>query len=1309
MDQFDSSFADLALEKGLASREQIDECTEIVEKAKQIGAASTLPDTMVAKGYLAANQRDALLATIKRGDSKVTSIGGYELVEKLGRGGMGVVYKARQTAMDRIVALKLLKPSLSRNDVFVERFFREARTAAKLNHPHIVLAIDCGFAEGYHFFVMEYVDGPTVAERLKQIGKFSEQEALKIAHDVAKALAHAEQHGIVHRDIKPENIMLTSDGTAKLADLGLARSYTTDSSVTVEGNTLGTPYFMSPEQARGDTNLDTRSDIYSLGATLFHMVTGRVPFDGETPAVVVSKRLTEPVPSPQQFRPDLSPATNRLIRRMMTKEPERRFQTSQGLLEGIEAAMRGELLRTDTPLEAPPPVVRHYAAPPKSSKTPLFAGIALAVLIAGVIAVIAMSRSEPSGAKVDPAKVQFDAAVAYCSQNPQDFEGARGKFHEVLVKFQNTPWGPQAAAKIQEIEQARAEAGAEKDIEKLTAEARSLAKDDKYGDALKKIEAFAKKNPKVFPKDEADKIIAQVMGAAEARVVALSTDATAAIAQKEYDRAKEILDKVNTFGLPVPEKVREKLAEIEARKKNAADMAKWDDIRKRTGELVEAESFDEALELLVTAKQLKLDDINNLVGEQVTAVENVRKAAEEAKEAAKAEAASAFRAAFNEQVKPLLVDHEYAKAEEEIAALAANEDMQAATDEIESARKTVKRLAAFTHTAEESLASVPEGRTFSYDGRQVVFVKCKDGKVACKSGSVEFPVAITKLKTKDLLGLLGKDFAKTDEARLQAALVLTFDKKPDYEMAKEFAEQTSAGPEREQCLAVIDRASRPSPEDDEIAAEAMFAEIEKADSLNLRNVPALKDKFLARFGHTRFCNEHLADLAGMGTGSTGSAPKVDRMSLLSEDQKRGLLGFWTFDEISSGWVKDISGKGNHAKLDDNPKSFKNGIRGRGLSTGQGNVQVPYKANLAPQDTFSMDLCFRATNLSSRRSSYYYYSYRDPVLLAMGLDKYGYVRGNLAGSFALCLDDGCIDFDIWPYSSYYYYADATGGVRVQNWYHAAFVLDVQAEKFCLYLNGRKVRERQTASCYQNPDQVPLLLGGPKNRRFSGAIDEVRLWSIALSEQDINKFVADYGLGGATAAGDPAAETRKLLANNVTLKASAMPLQNVIVWICNQVGASYQWDKAAEALGKLATQPVDANFTDVPASNALKSVLTPLNLGFDVDGDGVVVAPQGFSFTKKKLERMVTLKPPYPRTSTLSGSSTQIRALDAVLYVLKQASVPFDENGSRLAEPMYTRYIQPEIDNRPCSEALQQIVDMASMTYEIVNEKVVLRRK
>ncbi|HUW31334.1 MAG TPA: protein kinase, partial [Planctomycetota bacterium] len=140
MDQLDSSFADLVLEKGLASREQIDECIEIVDKAKQIGAASTLPDTMVAKGYLAANQRDALLATIKRGDSKTTSIGGYELVEKLGRGGMGVVYKARQTAMDRIVALKLLKPSLSRNDVFVERFFREARTAAKLNHPHIVLA-----------------------------------------------------------------------------------------------------------------------------------------------------------------------------------------------------------------------------------------------------------------------------------------------------------------------------------------------------------------------------------------------------------------------------------------------------------------------------------------------------------------------------------------------------------------------------------------------------------------------------------------------------------------------------------------------------------------------------------------------------------------------------------------------------------------------------------------------------------------------------------------------------------------------------------------------------------------------------------------------------------------------------------------------------------------------------------------------------------------------------------------------------------------------------------------------------------------
>jgi len=253
------------------------------------------------------------------------------------------VYKARQVSMDRIVAIKVLRTALSRNEVYLERFFREARAAAKLNHSNIVHAIDAGVAGGYHYFVMEFVDGPTVAERINE-GPMDEAEALRITHEVAQALSHAQGHGIVHRDVKPENIMLTSDGTVKLADLGLAKSYDTDKSVTVDGRALGTPYYMSPEQARGESTLDTRSDIYSLGATLFHMVTGAVPFDGETSAIVVSKRLTEPVPSPRDLRPEISLATNRLIRRMMSKEPERRYETAEELLEDIEATMRGEML-----------------------------------------------------------------------------------------------------------------------------------------------------------------------------------------------------------------------------------------------------------------------------------------------------------------------------------------------------------------------------------------------------------------------------------------------------------------------------------------------------------------------------------------------------------------------------------------------------------------------------------------------------------------------------------------------------------------------------------------------------------------------------------------------------------------------------------------------------------------------------------------------------------------------------------------------------------------------------------------------------
>ena len=395
-------------------------------------------DLHVAAGILDTHNsvKDAVMARINGGDAVPERQGGpkkldgYELLGKLGRGGMGVVYKARQISVDRIVAVKILPQRLSRNEVYLERFFREARSAAKMNHSNIVQAFDAGFDRGYHYFVMEYIDGPTVADRLVSDGALSEREALTITRGVVAALVHAEQYGIVHRDIKPENIMLTSSGVVKVTDLGLAKSTVADNSITLEGHTIGTPYYMSPEQARGEKHLDTRSDIYSLGATLFRMVTGTVPFGGETPAVVLAKRLTEPTPSPQERRPGLSNAISSLILRMMAKDANRRTCSARELLADIDTILAGKTPPSEAPTRVSRPRSRRRVSPKAPSRVPIYIGVGLALLLLLVIGVTMNQSSGPSpeeraAAEIDKIKHSKDLAARKAWQDIEHYAEAQ--------------------------------------------------------------------------------------------------------------------------------------------------------------------------------------------------------------------------------------------------------------------------------------------------------------------------------------------------------------------------------------------------------------------------------------------------------------------------------------------------------------------------------------------------------------------------------------------------------------------------------------------------------------------------------------------------------------------------------------------------------------------------------------------------------------------------------------------------------------------------------------------------------------------
>jgi len=272
-------------------------------------------------------------------------LAGYELLNRLGRGAMGAVFLARQVSLDRMVAIKILSPRLSKNEDYVRRFLREAQSAARLNHTNMISAIDVGDTGKYKYFVMEYAEGPTVAEVLERGGAIDEKRAFGILLQVAQAIVHADQSGIIHRDVKPANIILTPGGVAKLCDLGLAKAVEESGGDTQEGQTLGTPDYISPEQARGDVDIDIRTDIYSLGATLFHMVTGELPFKGPNPAVVMTKHLTEAVPDARVVNPVVSPQAALVIRKMMAKNPADRYQTPEAVITELTAVQDGTARR----------------------------------------------------------------------------------------------------------------------------------------------------------------------------------------------------------------------------------------------------------------------------------------------------------------------------------------------------------------------------------------------------------------------------------------------------------------------------------------------------------------------------------------------------------------------------------------------------------------------------------------------------------------------------------------------------------------------------------------------------------------------------------------------------------------------------------------------------------------------------------------------------------------------------------------------------------------------------------------------------
>jgi len=546
-----------ALESDEAARQE-------VERIQKMGEFLSKELKGVPRPTPAAEDREAIEAEIaKRGASAEPGaaaelgpgarLGNCELVQGIGEGGMGTVYEAKQLGLERRVAVKVLSEKLAADQTYLERFRKEARAAAALQHPSLVEVYDIGEEQGRVFFSMQFVDGETLADRLSRDGKLPVSEALSIVGRVADALDHAWAYGgIIHRDIKPENIMLTRDGQVKLTDLGLAKSTGTDGGVTEPGTAVGTPAYMAPEQGRGAKDVDCRADIYSLGITLFHAVTGRQPFEGDTPLSVMMAHVEQSLPDPLSVDPSVPVSVCDLIRAMCAKDPSERYQSPSQLLSALTGL--GRLIMPDDPvsgtqrLRVQPTVPSMEAYPGRLARKPKVA-VALAVtgwLAASIcLAVLGLQQLGPE-LEDEELKRLYDYAVHVARTEPGEFETIISNFKEVERKGRGTKYAMMAKTDRQKHEKQRDEKEAARSLQ---SDVERLVETDGFAKALALLKDLPEDRKRTLPSGDWRERIRYVERRAEERVQRLLAQARTLAQAGDGDAARERYELVRSFGL----------------------------------------------------------------------------------------------------------------------------------------------------------------------------------------------------------------------------------------------------------------------------------------------------------------------------------------------------------------------------------------------------------------------------------------------------------------------------------------------------------------------------------------------------------------------------------------------------------------------------------------------------------------------------------------------------------------------------------------------------------------------------------------
>jgi len=521
-------------------------------------------------------------------------IGNFELIERIGQGGMGAVFKARQLSMDRIVAVKVLPPRLAQQPMFIERFMREAHASAQLSHPNIVRGIDVGEDGGVYYFAMEYVEGSS-AKSLIRPGGLPEAQVVGIGIAIADALVHAHQQGILHRDIKPDNILIDQRGTPKLCDLGLARlevQTEEEKSLTQDGTALGSPHYISPEQARGQSDLDSSTDLYSFGATLYHLLTGKTMFAGATSAVIMAQHLTSACPAPADRGVEASKGLVAILAKLLVKDRACRYRTAREVADDLARVAKG-----DAPLHAGVPQAQwpflggpaafpsrklavHGApmapdavhAPHRSARGAGGPALMVRCAVIAVVLVIAVgawylisagNHSQPSAAVSPPVAPaldvhsasdapslqadtpaaawhrQFSAAEEFAQQNPTRYAEAIAAFEVVRTAAAGTDLASKSAAAIAEIAKRRDEAVESAARQYLDA-ATALAKAGRFDSAIAVWEKAATGDRGLLA-DRAAQATTALRGQAEKTMQTFSDGVAACQGDKRWPEAMKIL------------------------------------------------------------------------------------------------------------------------------------------------------------------------------------------------------------------------------------------------------------------------------------------------------------------------------------------------------------------------------------------------------------------------------------------------------------------------------------------------------------------------------------------------------------------------------------------------------------------------------------------------------------------------------------------------------------------------------------------------------------------------------------------------